>query len=165
MTTPLSSRQLGFRLPMGEWFNDIIDRVNAIVAGTVSGTYNGTLGGTTPAAASVTSFTQNGTETATPQLANAAGSNSQANATPVTKSNVIVILVSATTRALRLPAAATGKIVRIFNDTTTGVKIYPATGATIGAAATNAVGTAIATRKGTIYYARNTNHWITLVGA
>ena len=56
--TPLRQRQTGFRLPLGEWFNDIIDRVNGLVAGTLTGswagTFNGAMGGTTPAAASVT---------------------------------------------------------------------------------------------------------------
>lgn len=152
----LSTRPKGFRVPMGEWFNDIIAVVNGLTGGS---------GSSSTSASTTVNSTITGIETDTPQLANAAGSNSQANATAITKSNVIVVLVSATTRAVKLPVAATGKIVRIWNDTTTGVKVYPATGGTIGAAATNAVGAAIATRKGVIYYARNATHWITLVGA
>lgn len=42
--TPLRQRQTGFRLPLGEWFNDIIDRVNGLVAGTLNGTFTGTFG-------------------------------------------------------------------------------------------------------------------------
>ena len=40
--TPLRQRQTGFRLPLGEWFNDIIDRVNGLVAGTLTGSWAGT---------------------------------------------------------------------------------------------------------------------------
>lgn len=151
--TPLQRRQTGYRLPAGEWFNAIIDRVNGLVAGSLTGNF------------SALNFTQNGTLTRVPQTVAAAGSNSQANATPITKSLVIVTTVSATTRAVRLPTAATGRQVQIQNGAATAVKVYPATGDRIAAAATNAVGTAIATRKGNIYTARDAVTWEVLTGA
>lgn len=158
--------QAGWRgLVTGEQMNQIVDRINGAVAGTFKGVFNGTLGATTPAAATVTTFTQNGILTRIPQTVAAAGSNSQANAAVITKSLVIVATVSATTRAVRLPVAATGKEVRVQNGTATAVKIYPGTGGHIGAAATNAVGAAIAARKGNIYTAKDAVTWEVMVGA
>lgn len=152
-------------LVTGEQLNQIVDRVNGTIAGIYTGTFNGILGAITPAAASVTDLSQNGVLTRGVQRATAAGSNSQANATPITKSMVMVATVSATTRAVRLPAAATGKQVHIQNCAGTGVKVYPATGDRIGAAATNAVGAAIIKRKGSIYTAQDATTWEVLVGA
>ncbi len=125
---------------------------------------NGPLGGTTPAAGSFTNLSTNGTQTQTPQLVAAAGSNSQSGANAITNSVAIITTVSATTRAVRLPAAATGKKVQLFNDATTTVKVYPGTGGSIGATSTNGAAT-IATRKGTVFFARNTTHWIAMAGA
>src|SRR5678816_1504476 len=64
----------------------------------------------------------------------AAGSNSQANATQLTNWINIVTTVSATTRAVKLPAAVTGLMCQIHNGATTAVKVYPATGDKIKAA-------------------------------
>lgn len=110
-------------------------------------------------------ITSDGTHTARPQIAAAAGSNSQAGATAITKSRVIVTTVSATSRAVRLPAAATGREVEVYNVGATGVKVYPATGDKIAAGATNAVGTAIAKNKAVKYFAQDATTWRTLVGA
>lgn len=43
MANPASMKrqQTGYRLPAGEWFNTIIDRVNGLVAGTLTGTWTG----------------------------------------------------------------------------------------------------------------------------
>lgn len=152
----LSRLQTGYRLMAGQWFDPLIDAVNSIL--TASGVISAT-------SITTTDFTQNGILTRGVQTAAAAGSNSQANATPITKSLVIVATVSATTRAVRLPTAATGKTVQIQNGAATAVKVYPATGDKIAAAATNAVGTAIATRKGNIYSARDATTWEVLTGA
>lgn len=77
MTVPLAKVQNGYRLPAGEWFNTIIARVNAIVAGTVTGAYKGTfdgiLGGTTSAAATVTTLTSSGVLTPTGGMIGAGG--------------------------------------------------------------------------------------------
>lgn len=151
--TPLSPRPTGWRLPNGDWFNDIINRVNGLVAGTIQMIVN------------ATNFSMDGVLTMGAQLATAAGSNSQANALAITKSNVVAVVVAATTRALRLPAAATGKVVSISNAAALAVKVYPATGDRIGAAATNAVGAAIATMKANTYRAVDATRWVVEVGA
>jgi hypothetical protein len=78
---------------------------------------------------------------------------------------VVITTVSGTTRAVRLPAAATGRVVEVHNAGATQVKIYPATGDRIGTAATNAVGTAIAKTKGNIYRAQNAGTWRVISGA
>lgn len=96
----------------------------------------------------------------------AAGSNSQTNATALTAFLNIVTTVSATTRAVKLPTAATGKMVAIHNTASTAVKVYPATGDKINAAATNAVGTqTIAQNKGNIYIAQDATTWRVIAGA
>lgn len=96
----------------------------------------------------------------------AAGSNSQANATALTAFLNIVTTVSATTRAVKLPTAATGKTVAIHNTASTAVKVYPATGDKINAASTNAVGTqTIAQNKGNIYIAQDATTWRVIAGA
>lgn len=148
----------GFRLFAGEKLNEIITAVNTLTA-------NGANGGATAGAGSFTALTQNGALTELPQTVVAAGSNSQTNATAITNSLVIVATVSATTRAVKLPAAATGRKVEIRNAAGTAVKVYPATGDKIGAAATNAVGAAIATLKGNIYAAKDAVTWLVLTGA
>lgn len=141
----------GFRLVDGTHLNQLVDSANGIADGT--------------GAVDAGSLAVAGTITAGVQVAAAAGSNSQANATPITKSRVVVATVSATTRAVKLPAAATGLEVFIFNAGATGVKVYPATGDSIVAGATNAVGTAIAKNKGNIYMARNASNWRVITGA
>lgn len=96
----------------------------------------------------------------------AAGSNSQANATALTSYLNVVTTVSATTRAVKLPTAATGLQVAIHNAAATAVKVYPATGDKINAAATNAVGTqTIAQNKGNIYIAQDAVTWRVIAGA
>lgn len=154
MTTPLPRYGSGWRgLPTGEMFNAIIDRLNGLIAGTITGVL------------SATNFTQNGTFTRGVQSAAAAGSNSQGNATLITKSLCVVVTVSATTRAVKLPAAATGLTVQILNKAATAVKVYPNTGDAIGAGATNAVGTAISAKHGNIYTAADATTWIVQTGA
>jgi hypothetical protein len=164
--TPLRQRQPGFRLPLGEWFNDIIDRVNGLVAGTLTGswagTFNGAMGGTTPAAASVTDLSQNGIVVRIPQILAAAGA-TQGNAGAITKSTVIVT-VTASTQGVKLPTAATGKEVRVHCPGTVGVKVYPNTSDKIDAGATNAA-QALVAGKANIYQARDAVTWVTLKGA
>jgi len=95
----------------------------------------------------------------------AAGSNSQANATAITQMITVVTTVSATTRAVKLPTAATGKVAIVHNAAATAVKVYPNTGDKIAAASTNAVGTAIAATKGNIYLAQDAVTWRVITGA
>jgi hypothetical protein len=125
----------------------------------------GPVGTVTPAAGIFTDLTQDGSLTLTTQTVTAAGSNSQANAAAITKASVIVVTVSATTRGVRLPAAAAGLRVEVINAAATAVKPYPATGDKIGAASTNAAGTAIAAGKGNIYVAQDATTWRVITGA
>lgn len=174
--------QPGYRLVDGTQLNTIVDAVNDI-------TGNGTPQAGEFAALTVTSVTASAAVTAADgvfsddvtvgdalsvtgfvtegvQAAAAAGSNSQANATPITKSVVVCTTVSATTRAFRLPAAATGLKVEIHNAGATQVKVYPATGDRVAAAATNAVAaSAIAVGNGSIFRAQNASTWRVLSGA
>lgn len=100
------------------------------------------------------------------QLAIAAGSNSQSGALAITKPNVILVTVSATTRAVRLPTAATGKVVRIANNTTTQAKCYPATGQKIGAAATNVLASArVLANKAIMFVGTSSTKWTVLQSA
>lgn len=164
--TPLVTRPTGYRLMPGEWLNAIINRVNALIAGTVTGsftgTFNGILGGTTPAAATVTDFTQNGVLTLIPQAAAAAGS-TQLGATLITKS-VVMVSVTASSQGVRLPTAATGRQVTICAASAKGVKVYPFLGDRIQGAATNAA-VALVLNKSSIYIASDTINWRVVKGA
>lgn len=162
--------QTGYRLFLGERINQIIDVINGVTAGVFKGVFNGTVGATTPSTGVFTTltaanFTQTGLSTTAVQLAAAAGSNSQSGATLITKSTVIAITVSATTRAFRLPTATTGLRVTLLNGGANATKIYPGTNARIGAAATNAVGTAIGVNKGNLYVAQSATTWRVMSGA
>lgn len=96
----------------------------------------------------------------------AAGSNSQANATELSAFLNVVATVSATTRAVKLPAAAEGLMIAIHNTASTAVKVYPNTGDKINAASTNAVGAqTIAQNKGNIYIAQDDTTWRLFAGA
>lgn len=148
----------GYRLFAGERLNQLVDIVNGVTAGVFKGTANFT-------SLTTASFINTGPAITSLQLAVAAGSNSQSGSTPITKSSVIVVTVSATTRAVRLPTAATGVRVWINNGATTNVKVYPGTNDKIGAAATNAVGTAIAGNKGNVYTAQDSLTWRVTTGA
>lgn len=166
--------QTGFRLMAGQWFNAMIDTINNLVGqttgttnGAYKGTFNGTVGATTPSTGAFTNVTENGLHKAIPQIAVAAGSNSQANATLVTKSEVVITTVSATTRAIKLPVWATGLRIEVFNRATANAaKVYPSTGARIGLAATNALGSAkVAAGSGNIYLASSASRWVVMKGA
>lgn len=68
----------------------------------------------------------------------AAGSNSQANSTAITKTlSVFLTLSGVTTRGGRLPVPEKpGQYHKVYNNTTTNMKIYPNTSAKLGAGAT-----------------------------
>lgn len=105
-----------------------------------------------------------GTVTTAAQLAAAAGTSSQANATPVLPGEVIVITVTNSTRGIRASVKTTNSRYEIFNDTTTAVLLYPATNCTINALSTNTA-LLIAAHKGDILFYRNGTHACTIVGA
>ena len=72
---------------------------------------------------------------------------------------VAVVTVSASTRGVRLPSGAVpGQEHRIINETAFNVKVWPATGDAIGAAATNANST-ITAQTGDLYVKGASNRW------
>lgn len=95
------------------------------------------------------------------QIVTAAGTNQQSVATAVQPGNVIVAVVSATTRAIRLAGVGTNKSYVVFNDTAAKVKVYGATNSTIGSASTN-VPVQVAAHAGTIFLYRNGTHVVVM---
>jgi hypothetical protein len=135
MTLPLKLRQTGFRLPQGEWFNDIVNAFNQY-------------------------FNSSSIQTI------AAAGATQGNATPIptTRGRIIKVTVTASTQGVKLPVASTGLQMDVLADPSVGVKVYPAAGGIIGAAATNAA-VALAKNKVNTYYAVDKTHWRTATGA
>lgn len=133
-----------------------------VVADGFTGAVNGTLGATTPATASVTDLTVNGIRTEVPQILAAAGA-SQGTAAAITKSRVIVT-VTASTQGVKLPTAATGKVVSVNVGGTVGVLVYPGTSDKISTASTNAA-VLLAADKGNIYIAKDAVTWLVTKGA
>jgi hypothetical protein len=100
----------------------------------------------------------------TPQILSAAGSNSQANSTPITRPAAVVTSVSSPTRGIRLPVATTGLTELISNAGSNSMHVFPATGARIGSAATNAF-VNVSAGKGSIFFAQNSKTWRVIAGA
>jgi hypothetical protein len=88
----------------------------------------------------------------------ATGTNSQAAAAPITTPSVVVVTVSASSRGVRLPAASAGLTELVNNAGANPVKVFPASGDRIGAAATNA-SIALAPGKGGIVFAQDATTW------
>lgn len=101
-----------------------------------------------------------------PVAISAAGA-TQGNATAITSRKAIVTTATASSKGVKLPAAATGLEVVVANvGPTFGVKVYPASGDKINALATNAVDTTVlAALKSTRYMAIDAVKWVTLRGA
>ncbi len=116
-----------------------------------------------PSADSVTDHTRNGTETAIPQSIAAAGA-TQGAATLITKAQAMITTCTASARGVKLPAAATGLMVRLYSLCTQGTKVYPNTNDKHAAAATN-VAAVIAGFKANIYHALDATTWALLKGA
>ena len=70
----------------------------------------------------------------------------------------VVVSVTASTEGIKLPAATTGLQFRILVSPTVGVKVYPATGGILGAAATNAA-LAVPKNTGIVFVAVDKTHW------
>jgi hypothetical protein len=92
---------------------------------------------------------------------------SQGNATALTAfKNLVTVALTASTKGVKLPAAVTGLEVLVGNAATFGVKVYPASGDSIQAVATNgADGTVLAINKVNRYLAINASKWIVLRGS
>jgi hypothetical protein len=73
----------------------------------------------------------------------------------------IVQASTASTKGVRLPAAATGLSITLANTGAFGVKCYPSTNGKIGSAATNAAyGTTLAVGKVQVFRAINKTQWV-----
>ena len=151
---------------------------NVTATGTVSGsgntsganlttTGNLTVGGT----AAITGTTTAGQLTITnlaqtPQVVAATGTTVGA-AAALTSALVFVTTTTVSTRGVILPVITTallGRTITVVVPQTLNIKVYPNTGAHIGTAATNAA-KAVTGLKGDIFFAKDTTHWWTLVGA
>lgn len=94
----------------------------------------------------------------------AAGSNSQAGSTLISKRIAVVTTVATSTRGVRLPAPAAneqgqyGAYYEVYNATAKTMNVYPATGGNVGTAATNAAAT-LAANKGARYWAQSATQW------
>jgi hypothetical protein len=80
--------------------------------------------------------------------------------------NLITVALTASTKGVKLPTAVTGLEILVGNNATFGVKVYPPSGGSIQAVATNgADGTVLAINKVNRYLAVNATKWIVLRGA
>lgn len=144
--SPLPTVPTGWRLPNGNWFNDIIARVNGLVNGSLSQSVN------------ATSFTQDGAETRVADTVAAAGT-TIADATEIAAdTSTVIVTVTASTQGVKLPVASAGKRLQVFASPTVGVLVYPRTGSTIGAGATNA-GVAVTLNTAQMYQAVDAQTW------
>lgn len=93
---------------------------------------------------------------------------SQGTATAMaTFKNLVTVALTASTKGVKLPAAATGMQVWVGNNATFGVKVYAAAGNTIaaGTTATTADPTVLAINKVNLYEAVSGTKWIVFRGA
>jgi hypothetical protein len=100
----------------------------------------------------------------TPTLLQATGSNSQANSATFSTPAVVVTRASSPTRGIRLPVATTGLTELVSNAGSNSVHVFPATGARIGSAATNAA-VNVGAGKGSIFFAQDAKTWRVIAGA
>lgn len=98
-----------------------------------------------------------------PQQTLAAAGATQGNAAQITGKRVVVT-VTASTQGIKLPVGVAGLEVEVYSAPTVGVKVYPGTGARIGAASTNAAVT-LAAAKASKYVAISATNWRVLTGA
>lgn len=150
--TPLSPRQTGFRLPMGEWFNDIITRVNGLVSGLYSQTVN--------------AFGLNLTNLTTGITAHAGGG--QADATQLSALVNVVDTVATAADSVKLPApTVVGQVVIVSNTAAAAAQVFGSGTDTINGVAT-ATGVSLAAGKTGIYIATTIGAaaaWRSLQGA
>lgn len=94
----------------------------------------------------------------------AAAGATQGNATQIADTNrIVIVTVTASTQGVKLPAAATGKRVKIAAASAKGVKVYPFTADRIYGAATNAA-LALPLNKTYEYLAIDATNWRVMKG-
>ncbi len=120
-----------------------------------------------PLTGAVTGAVTNGTIAGTfgsPPTTYAAIGAAQGSATQI--GSVYTVIVTATTSAqgVKLPTAATGRLLMVFTTGTKAPKLYPFTNDRIGTAATN-VAIQLTANKGGIFYAKDAVTWLDILGA
>ncbi len=125
---------------------DFIGNLTGNVTGNVTGTVTGGV---------------SGAFTSVPATVAAAGS-TQGGATLIGNFMFVRITVTASTEGVRLPTAATGRVIFAYVPGTVGAKIYPFSGDKIDSSSTNSA-IALAAGKGSLYVAQNTSQWYTAV--
>lgn len=135
---------------------------DSVVASTFTGNLTGNVTG---------NLTGNVTGTVTPTGAGfgssavvAAAGATQGAATLIGAVLFAIVTVTASTEGVRLPSAATNRMVYVSVPGTVGVKVYPFSGDKIDAVATNGA-QALVAGKTNLYYAKNTSQWYTMKGA
>lgn len=122
------------------------------------------IGGTTPADGAFAGLSSTGAASEGATTVAAAGA-TQGNAASIPAgTSVVYVTVTASTQGVKLPTAVRGKRVTVLAAATIGNKIYPATGALIQGAATNA-SVALAANKGSTFYAESATKWRYVKGA
>lgn len=122
------------------------------------------IGSTTPSTGAFAGLTNTGTTITAAQTVAAAGA-TQGNAGAIGETITdVVVTVTASTQGVRLPAAVLNKRINVWPDPAVGVKLYPATGALIGAASTNAA-LAVVKNKPVQLLAVSTTKWRVMAGA
>lgn len=164
----------GTRLVSGDTVNQLIDTVNGVTAGTFTNpTINGgqTVNGTAAFNGLVNAtagLKQSGPNTTVFASVTATGT-TQLGAKAISASFPMTWVIqcsTASTKGVRLPAAVTGRTIKIANSGAFGVKVYPSTNGKIGAASTNAAdSTSLAVNKINTYVALNTTFWAVERGA
>lgn len=124
----------------------------------------GNLAGAVAGAVSATTLSASGYVSVPSQIVAAAGTSSQTNATAITKSGFVITTVTNSTRGIRLPTAATGRMVWGNNAGAFAALVYPGTNDRINALSTNAA-LLLTAAKGALYRARDAVTWDVMTGA
>ncbi len=122
------------------------------------------IGGSTPANGTFATLASTGSVSEGATTLAAAGA-TQGNAASIPAgTSVVYVTVTASTQGVKLPTAVAGKRITVLSASAVGNKIYPATGALIQGAATNASIT-LAANKGNTFYAESATKWRYVKGA
>lgn len=135
--------------------------VTGAITGNVTGNLTGNQSGGSVAA---TTLSASSYVSVPSQIVAAAGTSSQTNATAITKSGFVITTVTNSTRGIRLPTAATGRMVWGNNAGAFAALVYPGTNDRINALSTNAA-LLLTAAKGALYRARDAVTWDVMTGA
>ena len=129
--------------------------------GALVGNVTGNVTGGTTGAVTASSVANSGTQTGNATVYAAAGA-TQGTATLIGAVLMAIITATASSEGVRLPTAATGRMVYVTIPGTVGTKVYPFSGDKIDSTSTNG-SVNLAAGKGNLYYAKNTSQWYTAI--